>query len=248
MIRSSAPAVIAIAFLLAAQPSLPAVSKQSKHPKRKTASKRDTTEEEQHLRIRLQVSPNDRPAYEKLLRLLNDRYAFRAQAQLDAQWLQNNPDDYSALVDLTSAATAALNDPELAIEARRTYLNNVQRDPSDTTFDFVMSGLASELSKRGRSEDALRLSDQLLDWTSDDAGCGPTERQFSFTSAELRTLLHPFATLSSLTLVARACTSNLEICCSFPATSTTRYRSIAPQYLHTRPSTRPVKQAIPLQA
>jgi tetratricopeptide (TPR) repeat protein len=169
MIRWLAPAVLTIGFVTA-QTTLPLGAAQKQPAKSKAAAKRDTSEEEQRLRIRLQFSPNDRSAYDKLHTLLRNRYAFRAQAQLDAQWLQNNPDDYSALVDLTSAATAALNDAELAITAYRTYLKNVQRDPSDTTYDFVMSSLANQLMMRGRSEEALRLSDQLLERTPDDAG------------------------------------------------------------------------------
>lgn len=170
MIRGLAPAVVAIGFFITAQFTQLLGATQKQHPKSRAAEKRDTSEEEQRLRIRLQFSPNDRSAYEKLHTLLSNRYAFRAQAQLDAQWLQNNPDDYSALVDLTSAAIAALNDPELAITAYSTYLKNAQRDPSDTTYDFVMSSLANQLMKRGRGEEALRLSDQLLAWTPDDAG------------------------------------------------------------------------------
>ena len=171
MTRGFAPTLMAVACITAVQvaPALSA-TKQGKHPKSQKAAKGDTFQDEQRLRIRLQASPNDRAAYERLRGLLADRYAFRAQAQLAAQWLQNNPDDYSALVDLTSVATAALDDPELAIEAKRTYLENVRRDPSDTTYDFVMSSLASDLSKRGRAEEALRLSHQLLEWTIDDAG------------------------------------------------------------------------------
>jgi hypothetical protein len=161
---------------------------QKKVQKGKPAAKRDTSGEEQRLRIRLQFSPNDRAAYDQLRTLLNNRYAFRAQAQLDAQWLQSNPDDYSALVDLTSAATAALNDPELVIAAYRTYLKNVQRDPTDTTHDFVMSSLAAQLTKRGRAEAALRLSDQLLHGRPMTEACGPIEPPFSFVSARLTTL------------------------------------------------------------
>jgi tetratricopeptide (TPR) repeat protein len=155
---------------MAAQTALPLRAAQAKHAKTKNATKPDTSEEEQRLRIQLQFAPHDRAAYEQLHKLLSNRYAFRAQTQLAAQWLQGNPDDYPALVDLTSAATAALNDPELAIAAQRAYLKNVQRNPEDTTYDFVMSSLASELTKRGRAEEALRLSDQLLEWTPDDAG------------------------------------------------------------------------------
>ncbi len=161
MIRGIAPSAIVIALLITVDSAPPVAAAQSKHPKSKAPAKRDTSQDEQRLRIRLQFSPNDRAAYEQLLKLLSARYAFRAQAQLDAQWLQNNPDDYPALVHLTSAATAALNDPELAIAAYRTYLSSVQRDPSDTTYDFVMSSLANELSKRGRADEALR---QVISW------------------------------------------------------------------------------------
>jgi tetratricopeptide (TPR) repeat protein len=163
---------VAAALILLTRPVLLAAGSKRKHTpaKRSASAKRDTSREEQRLRARLEFAPNDHDAYKQLLKLLKDRYAFRAQALLDAQWLQNNPDDYFALIDLTSCATAVLDDPEFAIAAQRTYLSKVQRDPSDTTYDFTMSSLASALSRRGRSDGALRLSDQLLEWTPDDAG------------------------------------------------------------------------------
>src|ERR1051325_8324098 len=169
---SLARVALAAALILLTRPVLSTAASKRKHTPTKTrvSAKRDTFREESRLRVRLEFAPNDHNAYQQLLKLLKDRYAFRAQALLDAQWLQHNPDDYFALIDLTSCATAALDDPEFAIAAQRTYLTKVRRDPSDTTYDFTMSSLASALSRRGRGEEALRLSDQLLEWTPDDAG------------------------------------------------------------------------------
>src|SRR5437588_3235765 len=142
---------ILIGLFMATDRALPNNTQAKKLGAQKTNSKakRDTSADEQRLRTHLEFAPHDHPAYQQLLKLLKDRYAFRAQALLDAQWLQNNPDDYFALIDLTSCAVAALNDPEFAIAAQRAYLQKVQRDPSDTTYDFTMSRMASQLSMPG---------------------------------------------------------------------------------------------------
>jgi tetratricopeptide (TPR) repeat protein len=159
-------------LFIATDRALPNSAQPKKRTVQKTNSKakRDTSAEEQRLRTHLDFAPHDHPAYQQLLKLLKDRYAFRAQALLDAQWLQNNPNDYFALIDLTSCAVAALNDPEFAVAAQRAYLQKVQRDPSDTTYDFTMSSMASQLSVRGRGQEALRLNDQLIEWNPDDGG------------------------------------------------------------------------------
>jgi tetratricopeptide (TPR) repeat protein len=125
---------------------------------------------EDHLRIRLQVHPQDEAAHKQLVNLLSDKYAFRALVVEDANWIRNNPSDYFALTELVSHAQVDLDDPEFAIAQQRSFLAHTSREADDFQYDVTMSSLAANLNKRGRSQEALTLLDQLVRLNPQDAG------------------------------------------------------------------------------
>jgi tetratricopeptide (TPR) repeat protein len=122
------------------------------------------------MRLRLQFHPHDKPLHKQLIKLLEKKYAFRAIAVENADWLKNNPGDYVALLELVSYSTAALNDPEFAISQQRLFLAATQRDDDEWNYDGELDSLANELDGRGRPEEALRIFDQLVERNPEEGG------------------------------------------------------------------------------
>lgn len=109
------------------------------------------------LQIRLQNNPHDAAAHKQLIDLLERKYAFRAIAIEDATWVRNNPTDSVALIELVSTATAALNDPEFAIEQLRHYLASVPRDEDPDDYDSSEDQLAFLLIERDKPQESVTL-------------------------------------------------------------------------------------------
>jgi tetratricopeptide (TPR) repeat protein len=109
------------------------------------------------MRFRLQDDPHDKEAHQQLQRLLQDKYAFRAELVEYALWLRNNPDDYAAELEMRSTATAAQDDPEFAIAQDRYVLAHAKRSDDPDSYDSVEERMAFLLLKRTQYVEALRL-------------------------------------------------------------------------------------------
>jgi len=125
---------------------------------------------EERLRIRLQLYPHDQAAHKDLIELLEKKYAFRSLVTEEAAWLKDNPGDYWALTELVSYAKNALHDPEYAIAQQRSFLARTSRTDDDQQYDLTSSMLAADLDSRGRSNEALGISNTLVKLNPDDAG------------------------------------------------------------------------------
>jgi Flp pilus assembly protein TadD len=101
--------------------------------------------------------------------MLEKRGAFRAAVTEQANWLRNNPTDAFSLIELTSYAKTALHDPEYAIAQERWVLDHLKRADDDEQYDRDMDALSADLDKRGRSQEALKMMDELVRLNPDDA-------------------------------------------------------------------------------
>lgn len=138
----------------------------TKHP----ASKASSLPTEDTLRMRLQFHPHDVDAHKQLIKLLNDKYAFRAIVAEDTTWLSNNRSDSWALTEIVSYSETALHDPEYAIAQLRLQLAAVPRKDDPEDFDDWSDQLAAKLQKRGRPEEALPLLSELVRLNPNEAG------------------------------------------------------------------------------
>lgn len=125
---------------------------------------------EQTLRIRLEVNPHDADAHKQLIEILRKKWLPRALVIEDATWIKNNPGDYWALTELVTYAKTSLNDPEFAIEEERAFLSRAKREEDDLDYDRAMDQLATDLDQRGKSEESLKICDELVRLNSEDAG------------------------------------------------------------------------------
>jgi tetratricopeptide (TPR) repeat protein len=139
-------------------------------PRKPASSTTSTIALEDKLHIRLQFHPQDAASHKQLIDILKKRYAFRAIVTEDARWLRNNPNDFLALIELTSYSKAALNDPEFAIAQLRAYLGRVSRDEDPESYDNFTDQLAGELERRGRTDEALLLFAELVRLNPNEAG------------------------------------------------------------------------------
>jgi tetratricopeptide (TPR) repeat protein len=124
---------------------------------------------EETLRTRLEINPHDASAHEQLVRILEKKYSFRPLVAEYANWTKNNPGDYVALTELVSYAKVALDDPEFAIAQQRSFLAHTSREADDFQYDSARATLADGLNKRGRSEEALEIVDELVRLNPEDA-------------------------------------------------------------------------------
>jgi tetratricopeptide (TPR) repeat protein len=138
----------------------------TKHP----ASKASSLPTEDTLRIRLQFHPHDADTHKQLIKLLHDKYAFRAIVAEDTTWLSNNRSDSWALTEIVSYSETALHDPEYAIAQLRLQLAAVPRKDDPEDFDDWSDQLAAKLQKRGRPEGALPLLSELVRLNPNEAG------------------------------------------------------------------------------
>jgi len=125
---------------------------------------------EQTLRIRLEVNPHDADAHKQLIEVLRKKWLPRALVMEDATWIKNNPGDYWALTELVTYAKTGLDDPEFAIEEERAFLSRAKREGDDLDYDRAMDQLATDLDQRGKSEESLKICDELVRLNSQDAG------------------------------------------------------------------------------
>ena len=137
-----------------------------KHP----ASKASSLPTEDTLRMRLQFHPHDADAHKELIKLLDEKYAFRAIVAEDTTWLSNNRSDSWALTEIVSYSETALHDPEYAIAQLRLQLAAVPRKDDPEDFDDWSDQLAAKLQKRGRPEEALPLLSELVRLNPNEAG------------------------------------------------------------------------------
>jgi tetratricopeptide (TPR) repeat protein len=167
-------AIVAL-FLLSAWSSSVASYAQTAVPPRKEPPKHRVAApsripEEDRLRMKLQFHPKDAEAHKRLVELLKKKNAFRAIVTEDSVWVRNNPRDFVALVELTSYAKVALNDPALSIAELRSFLGRISREEDPEFYDNLNSQLAGELEKRGRTDQALPLFAELVRLNPDEAG------------------------------------------------------------------------------
>jgi tetratricopeptide (TPR) repeat protein len=138
----------------------------TKHP----ATKAKSLPTEDTLRMRLQFHPHDADAHKQLIKLLHDKYAFRAIVAEDTTWLNNNRTDSWALTEIVSYSETALHDPEYAIAQLRLQVAAVPRKDDPEDFDDWSDQLGAKLQKRGRPEEALPLLSELVRLNPNEAG------------------------------------------------------------------------------
>ncbi len=126
--------------------------------------------EEDRLRMRLQFHPHDADAHKRLIKLLNDKNAFRAIVAEDTTWLNNNRSDSWALTEIVSYSENALYDPEYAIAQLRLQLSVIPRKDDPEDYDDWSDQLAGKLQKRGRPEEALPLLSEVVRLNPNEAG------------------------------------------------------------------------------
>jgi len=143
--------IVALAADLGAQSAPKAKANHARNPK-----------SEETLRFRLEINPHDETAHKELTEALRKRDAFRALVNTQATWVKNNPTDYVALIELASYSKAALYDPEFAIQQEHAFVDGVKHSADDQSYDLVRSQLASDLTKRGRPEEALDIINDLI--------------------------------------------------------------------------------------
>lgn len=148
----------------------PACAQASATSVQRQTTKPSSVPEEDRLRMRLQFDTHDAKAHKQLMKLLKDKYAFRAEVIEDATWLKNNLSDAFALIELISTSEVALQDPEFAIAQLRSYLAAVRREDDSENHDSFAAQLADKLRKRGRPEEALPLNADLVRLNPNDAG------------------------------------------------------------------------------
>ena len=154
--------VVAVFTATAQQPN----SKTAQRPHTRTSG----LAEEDGLRMRIQFHPHDAEAHKKLIKLLHDKYAFRAIVSEDTTWLSNNRSDSWALTEIISYSEAALHDPEYAIEQLKGQLSAVSRDDDPQDYDDWSDQLAAKLQKQRRPEEALPLLSELVRLNPNEAG------------------------------------------------------------------------------
>jgi tetratricopeptide (TPR) repeat protein len=124
---------------------------------------------EDTLRTRLEINPHDADAHKQLIEVLRKRWLPRALVIEDATWIKNNPGDYWVLTELVSYAKTGLDDPEFAIQEERAFLSRAKREEDDLDYDRAMDQLATDLDLRGKSEESLKIYDELVRLNPEDA-------------------------------------------------------------------------------
>lgn len=151
-----------IVLLVLAAFSFGQTSTQAASPRPKNGTTRRTTDTEQQLRFRLEFSPHDHTAHQKLQKLLWKKFSWRALLAEDADWIKNNPANCSVeMTELVSIAETN-GDPEFAITQLRLHLENVKRGDDTDEYDNEVDRLAALLVRRGRPAESLPLFDELL--------------------------------------------------------------------------------------
>jgi len=130
----------------------------------------DDNAEQLKLRFRLQTNPHDKHAHDELISILSKKYAFRAELEEYGTWLRNNPDDFVSEIEMSSLATAAVNDPEYAIAVDRFILGHVDRSLDPEDYDFVSDRMAFLILDRGRFSEALEILEKATVKSPDDYG------------------------------------------------------------------------------
>ena len=138
----------------------PLVLPAQKTPKGSSSKKIDDSNRQMRLRFRLQTNPHDKQAHEDLIKILSAKYAFRQEMEEDGSWLRNNPDDYEAEIQMRSLATAAVNDPEYAINMDHFVLSHANRSDDPKDYDFMNDRLGDvdRQATQGIREDLERVA------------------------------------------------------------------------------------------
>ncbi len=148
----------------------PLVLPAQKTPKGSSSKKIDDSDRQMQLRFRLQTNSHDKQAHEDLIKILSAKYAFRQEMEEDGSWLRNNPDDYEAEIQMRSLATAAVNDPEYAINMDHFVLSHANRSDDPKDYDFMNDRLAFTLLDRNYNTEALEILKRATVNSPDDAG------------------------------------------------------------------------------